>query len=544
MNILKSMRLKFSTLFFFLIVGNLVFAKPPVITSFEANRYEGFNPMCVTFTVDAYSPEGDSLQYTFHIVDQHGVQTDIISETNTMVYTFSSEGTYTVKVSVFGSHNEFSESSALSVRVLPSNTPIKISILTSRQLAQILNKDFGRVSAKTVFFNDKDYNVTLNIKGYNNGDLVIDNNEVILPNATFTLSEHYFVHPTTDVVVSLSAHIPVFAMVYTPEGIARAWYRFDNTFQMYIPYIEENTAFRNSYVFISNPYIKPVAFTFNDEINELPQDYTIIVDAGSYVSPFLDENHCWGMIKDEIIQTFVGRNTLIEEKTLNGLAFSVDFDKKPAMYELKQGGSKRLFVPFIPHVDGYNDLILLNTGDRETDVVISFFDSHGVKTGEYKTTIPEQQRIKIYLETVLNQLNINARYAEITSYQPLIGVNQLKLLYGAQYSYSLPSYGEERGFSPVILSDGYYWTLFSLVNVNEEEVTVAFTLYTASGKFKANRFITVPAKAALISYITEIFDGIEVVNGDSVLINATKPISGLTLQGNNSLTRVSALPIF
>ena len=544
MMILKSMRFKFSIVAFLFVFSGVVFAKAPVINSFKANRYEGFNPMSVKFTVDATDPEGDTLSYTFHIVDESGFQTDVISETNSIVYTFSSYGNYTVRVSVFGSHNEFTESEALSIRVLNSNSPITMSVLTSRQLANILNEEFGKVSAKTNFFNDKDYNVTLNIKGYNNGELIINNTETILPNQTFTISEHYLVHPTTDVVVSLSAHIPVFTSVFTPEGLARAWYRYDNTIQMYVPYIEEDTSFRDSYVFISNPNVKPVAFTFNEKITELPQDFTIILNAGSYVPPFMDGNKCWGLIKDEIIQTVAGGDTFVEEKTLNGLGISIDFDKKPAMYELKQQGSKLLYLPFIPHTDCYNDLVLLNTGDRDSDVTIAFYNGHGIKTGEYKLTIPEQERVKLYLETILNNLGIEADYAIITSIQPLIGVNEVKLLYGGQYAFALQPYGETRAFSPVVMSDDYYWTAIALVNPNDEEISVTFTLYTASGKYKASQSITVPAHGTLASYVRDIFTNVDVVNGDSIVINALKPISGITLQGNNSLTRLSALPIF
>ncbi|BBB32670.1 hypothetical protein TTHT_1136 [Thermotomaculum hydrothermale] len=497
--------------------------------------------MTVKFTVDAYDPEGDALFYTFHIFNENGEQYDIISESNIFYYTFYADGNYTVKVSVSGSHNETTLSKALSVKVLPSNTPIKISVLTSRQLAGILNEDFGKVSAKTVFYNDKDYNVTINIKGYNNGEPVIDKNETILPNQTFVITEHYLVVPTTDVIVYSSAHIKVSASIFTPEGIARAWYKYDNTIQMYVPYIEENTGFRDSYVYISNPYVKPVAYTFNETINELPEDYTIILNAGSYVSPLMDSSKCWGLVRDEIIQTF---NNLVEEKTLNGLGISVDFDKKPAMYELKQDGSTRLYLPFIPHIDCYNDLVLLNTGDRESDVVIRFFDNHGIKTGEYTVNIPDQQRVKIYLEKVLYDLDINADYAVIDSIQPIIGVNEVKLLYGGEYAFTLPSYGEIGGYSSVVLSDDYYWTAFSLVNTTDQEISITFALYTASGNFKVNKFITVPKRGMLASYIKDIFNDVEIQNGDSVVIISTKPISGLTLQGNYSLTRVSALPIF
>ena len=544
MKILKSMRFKFSILSFIFVFSGYLFANVPIINSFKANRYEGFDPMSVKFTVDATDPEESKLNYTFHIVDQNGSQTDVISETNSIVYTFTTYGNYIVKVTVFGSHNESTESRALSIKVLPSNSPITISVLTSRQLATILNEEFGKVSAKTNFFNDKEYNVTLHIRGYFNGELVIDNTETLLPNQAFTVSEHYFVHPITDVIVTASAHIPVVSMVYTPEGIARAWYRFDNTIQMYVPYIEEDTNFRNSYVFISNPNVKPVAFTFNEKIIELPQDYTIILNAGSYVPPFMDGNKCWGLIKDEIIQTIAGGNSFVEEKTLNGLGISVDFDKKPAMFELKQQGSTVLYLPFIPHTDCYNDLVLLNTGDRETDVTISFYNGHGIKTGDYKLTIPEQERVKLYLETILNNLDIEADYAVITSVQPLIGVNEVKLLYGGQYAFALQPYGETRGFSPVVMSDDYYWTAIALTNPNDEEISVNFTLYTASGKYKASQSVTIPANGSLATYVRDIFNNIDIANGDSIVINALKPISGITLQGNNSLTRLNALPIF
>ncbi len=544
MRILKSMRFKFSIVAFLFVFSGYLFANAPIINSFKANRYEGFDPMSVKFTVDATDPEGDTLNYTFHIFDEEGFQTDVISETGSIVYDFNSAGNYTVRVTVFGSHNESTESKALSIRVLPSDSPITISILTSRQMAKILNEEFGRISAKTNFFNNRDNNVTLHIRGYNNGELIINNTETLLPHQGFTISEHYLVHPTTDVIVTVSAHIPVASMVYTPEGVARAWYRFDNTIQMYVPYIEENTNFRNTYAFISNPNVKPVGYTFNEKITELPQDYTIILNAGSYVPPFMEGNKCWGLIKDEIINTIGVGNTFVEEKTLNGLGISVDFDKKPALYELKQEGSTVLYLPFIPHTDCYNDLVLLNTGDRETDVTIAFYNGHGIKTGEYNITIPEQERVKLYLETILDNLGIEADYAVITSIQPLIGVNEVKLLYGGQYAFTLQPYEEIRGISPVVMSDDYYWTALSLVNPNDQEISVTFTLFTASGKYKASQSITIPAHGSLATYVSDIFNNVDVNNGDSIVINALKPISGITLMGNNSLTRLSALPIF
>lgn len=544
MRILKSMRFKFSIVAFLFVFSGYLFANAPIINSFKANRYEGFDPMSVKFTVDATDPEGDTLNYTFHIFDEEGFQTDVISETGSIVYDFNSAGNYTVRVTVFGSHNESTESKALSIRVLPSDSPITISILTSRQMAKILNEEFGRISAKTNFFNNRDNNVTLHIRGYNNGELIINNTETLLPHQGFTISEHYLVHPTTDVIVTVSAHIPVASMVYTPEGVARAWYRFDNTIQMYVPYIEENTNFRNTYAFISNPNVKPVGYTFNEKITELPQDYTIILNAGSYVPPFMEGNKCWGLIKDEIINTIGVGNTFVEEKTLNGLGISVDFDKKPALYELKQEGSTVLYLPFIPHTDCYNDLVLLNTGDRESDVTIAFYNGHGIKTGEYNITIPEQERVKLYLETILDNLGIEADYAVITSIQPLIGVNEVKLLYGGQYAFTLQPYEEIRGISPVVMSDDYYWTVLSLVNPNDQEISVTFTLFTASGKYKASQSITIPAHGSLATYVSDIFNNVDVNNGDSIVINALKPISGITLMGNNSLTRLSALPIF
>ena len=544
MRILKSMRFKFSIVAFLFVFSGYLFANAPIINSFKANRYEGFDPMSVKFTVDATDPEGDTLNYTFHIFDEEGFQTDVISETGSIVYDFNSAGNYTVRVTVFGSHNESTESKALSIRVLPSDSPITISILTSRQMAKILNEEFGRISAKTNFFNNRDNNVTLHIRGYNNGELIINNTETLLPHQGFTISEHYLVHPTTDVIVTVSAHIPVASMVYTPEGVARAWYRFDNTIQMYVPYIEENTNFRNTYAFISNPNVKPVGYTFNEKITELPQDYTIILNAGSYVPPFMEGNKCWGLIKDEIINTIGVGNTFVEEKTLNGLGISVDFDKKPALYELKQEGSTVLYLPFIPHTDCYNDLVLLNTGDRESDVTIAFYNGHGIKTGEYNIIIPQQERVKLYLETILDNLGIEADYAVITSIQPLIGVNEVKLLYGGQYAFTLQPYEEIRGISPVVMSDDYYWTALSLVNPNDQEISVTFTLFTASGKYKASQSITIPAHGSLATYVSDIFNNVDVNNGDSIVINALKPISGITLMGNNSLTRLSALPIF
>ena len=544
MRILKSMRFKFSIVAFLFVFSGYLFANAPIINSFKANRYEGFDPMSVKFTVDATDPEGDTLNYTFHIFDEEGFQTDVISETGSIVYDFNSAGNYTVRVTVFGSHNESTESKALSIRVLPSDSPITISILTSRQMAKILNEEFGRISAKTNFFNNRDNNVTLHIRGYNNGELIINNTETLLPHQGFTISEHYLVHPTTDVIVTVSAHIPVASMVYTPEGVARAWYRFDNTIQMYVPYIEENTNFRNTYAFISNPNVKPVGYTFNEKITELPQDYTIILNAGSYVPPFMEGNKCWGLIKDEIINTIGVGNTFVEEKTLNGLGISVDFDKKPALYELKQEGSTVLYLPFIPHTDCYNDLVLLNTGDRESDVTIAFYNGHGIKTGEYNIIIPQQERVKLYLETILDNLGIEADYAVITSIQPLIGVNEVKLLYGGQYAFTLQPYEEIRGISPVVMSDDYYWTALSLVNPNDQEISVTFTLFTASGKYKASQSITIPAHGSLATYVRDIFNNVDVNNGDSIVINALKPISGITLMGNNSLTRLSALPIF
>ncbi len=540
MKILKSMRFKFSIVAFLFVFSVVLFAKPPIIHSFNANRYEGFNPMSVKFTVNASDPEGDTLFYTFHIVDESGFQTDVISETNSIVYTFSSYGNYTVRVSVFGSHNESTESDALSIKVLNSNSPITLSVLTSRQLAGILGEDFGQVGVKTNFFNDKDYNVDLHIKGYNNGRLIFDRNETILPHATFTISEHYLVHPTTDVVVNLTAHIPVFTSVFTPEGLARVWYRYDNTIQMYVPYIDGNTAFRKTYVQISNPYVKPVAFTIFNKINELPQDYTILLNAGSFINPYQIDGLYWGFIKDEIINTV----NFVEEKTLNGIAMSIDYDKKLGFYELNREGSKKLYVPFIPHADNYNDLVLLNTGDRESDVNIKFFDDHGIFTGEYKTTIPAGERVKLYLETIIEDLNIRADYAVINSIQPLIGVNEVRLAFGGEYAYALPQYEDCKGYFPVVLSDDYYWSVISLVNPNNEEINITFNLYTASGKFKTSKTISVPANGMLKSYVKNIFNDIELNNGDSIVITSVKPISGISLQGEYSLERLSALPIF
>ena len=548
MKILKSMRFKFSNLALMMFFCSVVFAKPPVINSFKADRYEGFNPMTVKLTVDAYDPEGDTLQYTFHIIDQDGFQTDFISETNSINYTFSGSGNYNVRVTVFGSHNESTDSDALNIKVLSSDAPIKISVLTSRQLAKVLGIDYGKVSAKTVFFNDKDYNVTLTIKGYNNGEVILEHEETVLPNSYFIITEQYLVHPTTDVVVFASAHIPVFSDVYTPDGIARAWYGFDNATEMYLPYIEENLGFRKTYAFISNPYVKPVSFTYNEEITELPQDYSIMVNAGSFVTPYMNTqnmwggNKCWALIKDEIINT-VGPD-LVEERTLNGLGISVDFDNKPAMYELKREGSTTLYLPFIPQVDCYNDLVLLNTGDRETDVTIDFYNGHGIKTGSYNLKIAEQERRLIYLESIIENLNIEADYAIITSVQPLLGVNEVKLLYGGEYAYSLQTYTECRGFSPVILNDSYYWTVLSIVNPNDEEISVNFALYTASGKFRTSQAITIPAYGTLASYVTNIFNDIDIHKGDSIIINSVKPISGITLSGDESLSRLNALPIF
>ncbi len=540
MRILKSMRFKFSIVAFLFVFSVVLFAKPPVIHSFKANRYEGFNPMSVKFTVNASDPEGDTLFYTFHIVDEDGFQTDVISETNSIVYTFSSYGNYTVRVSVFGSHNESTESDALSIKVLNSNSPITLSVLTSRQLADILGENFGQVGVKTNFFNDKDYNVNLHIKGYNNGRLVFDRNETILPHATFTISEHYLVHPTTDVVVNLTAHIPVFTSVFTPEGLARVWYRYDNTIQMYVPYIDGNTTFRKTYVQISNPYVKPVGFTIFNKITELPQDYTILLNAGSFINPSQIDGLYWGFIRDEIINTV----NFVEEKTLNGIAMSIDYDKKLGFYELKREGSKKLYVPFIPHADNYNDLVLLNTGDRESDVSIKFFDDHGIFTGEYKTTIPAGERVKLYLETIIEDLGIRADYAVINSIQPLIGVNEVRLAFGGEYAYALPHYEDCKGYFPVVLSDDYYWSVISLINPNDEEIKITFNLYTASGKFKTSKTISVPANGMLKSYIRNIFNDDELNSGDSIVITSVKPISGISLQGEYSLERLSALPIF
>ena len=539
---IKSVRLKFSIIAFSLLCVFSLFAKPPVINKFFANRYEGFNPMCVKFTVDAYDPEGDTLSYTFHIFDQNGNQTDIISETGTIIYTFTSYGNYTVRVSVFGSHGEFTESKALSFFVKSYQSPISLSLLTSSQLKKILNGDTAKVSVKTHFFNNTDSNLTIHIKGYKDGELVVDTSEKILPNETFSLLPHYFTVPITDVVVSIPVHIPVYSDIYTTKGRARAWYRYDNTTEMYMPYIEENAFYRESYAFISNPFVKPVAFTYNQEITELPKDLSILLNAGSFVHPFSQGAECWGMIKDEIIQTL--NPGFVEEKTLNGLGINIDYDQNISLYELKSNPSTTLYLPFIPHVDCYNDLILLNKEDRESEVTIYFYDNHGLLTGQYNVVIPAKERVKLYLETIISDLGINADSAIVKSIQPIYGVNVVKIPYGGVYAFALQTYDDCKGYSPVVMDDDYYWTALSLMNTNNQEITITFNLYTASGKFKASESITVPPFGLLQSYVSDIFEGIEVNNGDSIVIRSSKPISGLTLQGTNSLTRLSALPIF
>ncbi|GAB6162857.1 hypothetical protein JCM12298_20170 [Desulfothermus naphthae] len=99
--------------------GQTLSNQAPVIDSFDADPKQGNKPLKVTFTCEAYDPDGSIVSYKWDF-DGDGTfdqETDI----NIVTYTYTASGTYTATVTVFDDKGALQKSEPLTIKVSPTS---------------------------------------------------------------------------------------------------------------------------------------------------------------------------------------------------------------------------------------------------------------------------------------------------------------------------------------------------------------------------------------------------------------------------------------
>jgi len=518
----------------------------PEITDTSARSSSGNAPYTVSFSCQAYDPDGGNI-VKYEWIIEGDKEDKVITYTNSCTYTFTDVGSYKIKVKVFDDEGETAteylkttyDEDAIIVVHKPSelNMPVPVSVYSGKEKSEF-------VSSETVFLNPFLQEVNISIKFYDNElNLIATLNKIIAPHSKFVfLPEDFDVEGYSDVVVQADNYLIVYNRSDLQNGMTTAYLLPQYSGKLFVPHIAEETDYWDTSVFLSN--ISPssdngIKVKVDGNEQSAPSDsYVSMLNMESFLPENLNEGKGWATV-----ETFSSNPFESSPKSLNGFEAFVHNNTDGAAVELVSGGATTLFIPHIPEETDifWTGFAILNPESSDATATFYFYSDNGELVGEKTLSIPAGEKIKGTVSELFPDVFGKANWGVVKSDRNLIGIE----IYGTNDSgicgYNLPFIALTDAILPYVITGEGKWSGIALTNPGNETANVAIQLISKDGQIKAEKSITIEAGHRFKAVVSDFFDSVEIEDGDYIRYISSDSLVGIVVNGDNDRTFMTAL---
>ncbi|NOY23301.1 MAG: hypothetical protein GXO70_07310 [Acidobacteria bacterium] len=483
----------------------------PEISSAKTKTISVVAPSVVRFNCTANDPDGgEILQYIWEI---QGNETEkVLGQSAFLDYQFTSEGVYTVKVTVVDDEGETAtatlkddRSGEAKITVFrPQKHPVVIPVLNLSGK----NKEIAPASMETNFINTTSRATTVTIKYLaGDGSSLSETTKQISPYGRLVLDGNETLPAGCTDVVSYADNCPlVYAAVSTEKAKMTAYLSPFYCGSLVIPHIAEESDYWDTSMFLEDlqPGAINIRISGNDNKSSLNKHGNLI-DLEPCMPQSAGENAGVGLV-----ETISNNPFQSQSNSLSGFEMFVHNGTDGAAVELSGTGHRTLFLPHIPEETGifWTGFTLANTDDTtEANVNVQVYSADGELKGEKTLTIAASGKIKDTIENIFPDLYGQIAWGVIQSDRDIVGIEIYGTVDSAICGFNLPSIATTEGYLPEILNGSGEWTGIGITNPGNNEASVNIQLVDKDGSVKAEKTQQIASKNRFAAVVGQLFDG-------------------------------------
>lgn len=379
----------------------------------------------------------------------------------------------------------------------------------------------------------------IQLYGLDSSGTVVESMEIMLPaGGSAQLTADLFDSELIE-QLELSSNSPVslFCKVQSSSCKMTAMLNTQLEQSLLVPHIAEETDYWNTGAFLSNQDPHELDVQVADVVQTLQAAPAEVLDMEAMLPENTNGKDAWGKIQAGP-QTPFGTTNL-----LSGFEMFIKEGNDGAALELPGKGSKTLFIPHIPEETSifWTGFTFLNPNEAPADILVHFYNDEGALVQSYQMTVSAMSKAKGLLQELFPSAAAQARWAEIISSQPLVGIEIYGTYNAGICGMLLPDGGSLRGILPDIRTGENEWTGIALTNVTGQTANVTIRVVASDGTTKAEKNQTIQPKNRFKAVITDYFPGITLEEGDSVRFTSDQALVALETSGDMNQSYMTAL---
>ena len=517
---------------------HVIFTKSedPVINSFVANRLSGVYPLNVTFTAEAYDPDGgDIVEYRWDF-NNDGV-IDVVTRTPNVSHIYALPGQYTATVSVKDNEGNVVKSFPITIYVKEAN-PV------------LLNDGLIGNSSVTTGFDV--WAINYNPCAASGEIRLVDSKGnsrqiqsfTIAPNGKSRVRFEGNVEEGERLLVASDQRL-IYYVDKKLNGVESCCYIGDiSGNSLIIPHVAEEKDYWQTSAYISSLNLDSVEVYVAKNSLITDKDYFHIVDLNQFVSDNQVEKTCWGSVTSSSSSPF-GSN--------NPLTGFISFEKNGfdgAFVEMPESGYSSCIFPHIPVEKDlfWTGMVVDNLENTEQNLTFTFYDSHGNEVLRKNLTVGGKEKLKGLFADLFPEVYGVASWAKIEGdgnfvCAEIFGVfpQQTKSISGGAVCGMLVSPETSKNFIlPLLNSDSGHWTGLAIANPNNETASLTVKLMDGSGNTVAEKSITIDPFGQYKVVVDELFNS-KIKSGGYLAVESNVPLSACEIEGNYDYSSMKAI---